>query len=703
MRNQPWTMDQKRNALLRGPHKSAKDHATFLQQEFASMLQKQQWTLLPAALVTELQQLRLSPLGVIPQHDRRPRTIADYTFFHVNQDTVPLGPPEAMQFGRSLRRLLTKILYADPRFGPVYLCKIDIADGFYRIWLLPCDIPKLGVLFPTNSGEPPLIGFPLTLPMGWVESPPFFSAATETVADLANQRFTTDLSPPPHRLELVSETVPITPVLAALPLPCPTPTAVPAPRRSRPLGSSHLRTPLAFTDVYVDDFVTLVQGNPRRRCHVKRTLLHTLDSVFRPLAPTDSPHRQEPASVKKFLQGDGTWATTKVVLGWVIDTAASTIHLPPRRLARLHAILASLPRTTRRVATKHWHQVIGELRSMVLAIPGARGLFSTLQTAFQLPLEHGTRLRLNANVHDFLDDFRWLAAELSSRPTRIAETIPTPPSTLGACDAAGAGMGGVFFVPTPDRATYHAFLWRQRFPLPIQRALQSSSNRQGTITNSDLELAATIAQHDVLVHQADVREHTVLNLHDNTPAVFWQRRGSTTTQGPAAYLLRLQALHQRYHRYLPQHDYIPGPANCMADSCSRRWDLSDSQLLSHFNSLYPQSVPWTLCPLRPPLNCALISALSTKRSEPASFLAVPPRPIGIGNNGWRSPPRSTWIPGSTASWTQSPCSRSSPLATATAAWPPATDPFALAQWRTPSAPSARRSPAWGPKMSAKMP
>ena len=166
-------MDQKRNALLRGPHKSAKDHATFLQQEFASMLQKQQWTLLPAALVTELQQLRLSPLGVIPQHDRRPRTIADYTFFHVNQDTVPLGPPEAMQFGRSLRCLLTKILYADPRFGPVYLCKIDIADGFYRIWLLPCDIPKLGVLFPTNSGEPPLIGFPLTLPMGWVESPPF--------------------------------------------------------------------------------------------------------------------------------------------------------------------------------------------------------------------------------------------------------------------------------------------------------------------------------------------------------------------------------------------------------------------------------------------------------------------------------------------------------------------------------------------------
>ena len=48
-----------------------------------------------------------------------------------------------------------------------------------------------------------------------------------------------------------------------------------------------------------------------------------------------------------------------------------------------------------------------------------------------------------------LDDFRWLATDLVSRPTRIAELIPDrEPATNGACDAAAAGMGGAHFVPT---------------------------------------------------------------------------------------------------------------------------------------------------------------------------------------------------------------------------------------------------------------
>ena len=55
--------------------------------------------------------------------------------------------------------MIAKIVAADPRFGPVYLSKIDIADGFYRIWLLLRDIPKLGVLFPNREGEPQIVDF----------------------------------------------------------------------------------------------------------------------------------------------------------------------------------------------------------------------------------------------------------------------------------------------------------------------------------------------------------------------------------------------------------------------------------------------------------------------------------------------------------------------------------------------------------------
>ena len=93
-----------------------------------------------------------------------------------------------MQFGTALDRILREILLANPAFGPVQLMKVDLLDGFYRINLNVSDIPKLGVVFPIEQGEEPLVAFPLVLPMGWSNSPPIFSTATEIIADLANQR-----------------------------------------------------------------------------------------------------------------------------------------------------------------------------------------------------------------------------------------------------------------------------------------------------------------------------------------------------------------------------------------------------------------------------------------------------------------------------------------------------------------------------------
>lgn len=101
-----WTQGQRAAALARGAHKSAKDNIPFLREEFTDMIRKGQWTLLPARLVINNPELMLSPIGVVPQRDRRARTICDYTYFNVNADTRPLAPQEAMQFGRALPRLL---------------------------------------------------------------------------------------------------------------------------------------------------------------------------------------------------------------------------------------------------------------------------------------------------------------------------------------------------------------------------------------------------------------------------------------------------------------------------------------------------------------------------------------------------------------------------------------------------------------------
>ena len=101
---------------------------------------------------------------------------------------LPLAAMEAMQFGHALDRILPEILLADQAFGPVRLLKVDLSDGFYRLDVNVDDIPKLGVVFPTAPHEEQLIAFPLVLPMGWTNSPPIFSTATETIADVANHR-----------------------------------------------------------------------------------------------------------------------------------------------------------------------------------------------------------------------------------------------------------------------------------------------------------------------------------------------------------------------------------------------------------------------------------------------------------------------------------------------------------------------------------
>jgi hypothetical protein len=108
------------------------------------MIRKKQWVLLPARLILGERNLKLSPLGVAPQRDRRPHTISDYSFFGVNDDTIPLSPSEAMQFGRALQRILHAIARSDPRLGPIYPSKIDIADGFYRIGIRSEDTSSLG-------------------------------------------------------------------------------------------------------------------------------------------------------------------------------------------------------------------------------------------------------------------------------------------------------------------------------------------------------------------------------------------------------------------------------------------------------------------------------------------------------------------------------------------------------------------------------
>jgi hypothetical protein len=344
--------------------------------------------------------------------------------------------------------------------------------------------------------------------------------------------------------------------------------------------------------------------------------------------------------LKKLLKGDGSWGTRKLILGWIIDTLSQTIELPEHRKERIKSLFDDL-RGKRRVGLRKWQKIIGELRFVSLAIPGSGGLFSALQLGLKHADKH--RVRISQHIRHHIDDFERLATSLTERPTRLAEIVPDQPTVIGASDAAKGGMGGVFFGQDS-----RPILWRHAFPDDVQQELVTEDNMSGRLTNSDLEQTGILGQAMLATTHFDLREQTLATLSDNTPAISRFRKGSVTSDQAAAYLCRLSSLHQRSERYYHSVHFIPGVANSMADDASRCWHLSDSQLLAHFESRYPQSLPWQLCHLTPKQTSELISSLRRKLVTNVSLSRPGGTRVPSGENGPSSAAHSTSPPTSPA-------------------------------------------------------
>ena len=701
--SEPWTREQLDACVERGCHFSATQHSEFMRDELATFVEDRFWVVLPYDTVRHFEHLMLWPVAVKEERERKPRVLCDLSWDwgwpSVNDTTIAHAPPEAMQFGGALRRILHLIRHANPKYGPPRLAKHDIKDGFYRLYIQPSDCLRLAQLLPRYDGEPQLIGIPLACPMGWVQSPPTFCTMSETVCDLANAAFAAnpkvapahcldeaaaaldDLSPSfvprprPEEDALASQ------ALAAYAEPGPSHTEHLAPPSNMPSSQ-----PLGHTDVFMDDYIQIGQGGPRRMNTLRRHLLHAVDQVL--ATPEVSPHpRNEAISLKKLKQGDGSWATRKVVLGWVLDTLRQTIELPPHRKLALAQIFADL-NGKRRVSAKKWHSILGKLRFVSTAIPGSSGLFCALQLALNRASDG--RIRITQSLRHHLNEFARLAADLRHRPTHLAEIVPQKPTYQGATDAAKAGMGGIFFDPSGQ-----GYLWRYPFPLAVQERLVSADNPTGDVTNSDLEQAGQLGQASVIAASFPVAYTTIATCSDNTPALSRLAKGAISNDGAGARLCGYACNHQRLHRYCHVGYFLPGKANVMADDTSRLQHLSDPELLAHFEQHYPQAQPWQLLQLQPEAASKLISALLCKQPLPLTLPSTSEPKTRSSESGPTSATTSTSHPASltsTAKKTSSPTSSSLPSATADADKP--TTLSALKQWTKPSWRWGRGSPTW---------
>jgi hypothetical protein len=140
--------------------------------------------------------------------------------------------------------------------------------------------------------------------MGWADSPPYFCAATETVADLANDPL--DWNPKPHRLDSDADTPPVPDEPAALPdsrtlAPFLAMTPEPLSRRQRCLCVR--RTPLAQFDVFVMISLDRFKA-PDGRERLHRVLFHSLDEASGRSTPQILPTVRSPLPSRSPLRGD---------------------------------------------------------------------------------------------------------------------------------------------------------------------------------------------------------------------------------------------------------------------------------------------------------------------------------------------------------------------------------------------------------------
>ena len=71
---------------------------------------------------------------------------------------------------------------------------------------------------------------------------------------------------------------------------------------------------------------------------------------------------------------------------------------------------------------------MGQLSIMMLAIPGAEGMFSHIQAAL-VKAGLSNCIKVDRSIRDELRDWKWLAGDIVTRSTSIAEVVRHPRSS----------------------------------------------------------------------------------------------------------------------------------------------------------------------------------------------------------------------------------------------------------------------------------
>jgi hypothetical protein len=265
-------------------------------------------------------------------------------------------PKEAIdQIGECLSRIIHAFAETDPT-AKVFMVKWDIKDGFWRMDCTDGEEWNFLYVLPQPEGEPIKLVVPTSLQMGWVESPPYFCAATEMARDVTTEYIDMPVGTlPQHKFEkyVVGD----------------------ADYNALPKTSTLTTGFVYMVEVYVDDFMSLVIPISREQLrHVTTAMMTGIHDVF----PPDNDDSNDPISEKKLVKKKGQYSTCKTLLGFNFDGSAKTMWLKSAIREKLLTILKGWVRSgkwgTAGIPFKEFESVVAKLWHAFTCIPAGVGL-----------------------------------------------------------------------------------------------------------------------------------------------------------------------------------------------------------------------------------------------------------------------------------------------------------------------------------------
>jgi hypothetical protein len=510
-----WKKETIKAAVTRGPHPTARAadavalvHEDVAYQVKAGFSKIVMWDDIKNDLPPWF---KISPVAVIPQEARRGRIILDLSFAvqlqqkpdqreaglllqeAVNDTTVPLAPRRSVrEIGKVLPRVFG-FMASRPEGQTILLSKVDLSDGFWRIIIEEVARWNFCYVMPDPPGWPIRIVVPLALQMGWMESPQYFCTATGTGRDFIQWMVDQQIDCPPHPLEKYMLPQDLVGTIGP---------DKPAPTDEANGGASTI-------NVYVEDYILAVVEDAAHTLlrRITRATLYGVHSIFPPPEITNHEGGKDSILIKKLEKGDTTFLPKKLILGFMLNGKLRTVRLPIEKAGNINTELQRLLKKSR-VPSKRFLTITGKISNATRILPAAKGFMTPLYKAMRgAPKMIG--LGKHSELRTALADLRQIIHSLGARETHVNELVQLTPQAAGTCDAAAEGAGGVWL-----GAQFQPTVWRIKWPADVVERY-----RQGILTNSDLEMAAIIAQMLILEQLTPMRRQHCKLFSDNTPAV----------------------------------------------------------------------------------------------------------------------------------------------------------------------------------------